>query len=54
MHNNLTNEIEARLPRPVIQLVKAIGITAARCGFNSYLVGGIVRDFLLNREKYLV
>jgi len=49
MHNNLTAEIEARLPGPVIRLVRTVGITAARCGFNSYLVGGIVRDMLLNR-----
>ena len=49
MHNNLTVEIEARLPGPVIQLVRTAGRTAARCGFNSYLVGGIVRDILLNR-----
>ena len=51
MHNNLTAEIEARLPGPVIQLVRTVGITAARCGFNSYLVGGIVRDMLLNRTS---
>jgi tRNA nucleotidyltransferase (CCA-adding enzyme) len=50
MHNNLTAEIEARLPEPVIQLVRTIGRTAARCGFNSYLVGGIVRDILLKRS----
>lgn len=49
MHNNLTAEIEAGLPGPVIRQVRAVGITAARCGFNSYLVGGIVRDLLLNR-----
>jgi tRNA nucleotidyltransferase (CCA-adding enzyme) len=49
MHNNLTVEIEARLPGPVIRLVRTVGRTAARCGFNSYLVGGIVRDILLNR-----
>jgi len=51
MHNNLTAEIEARLPGPVIQLVRTVGRTAARCGFNSYLVGGIVRDILLNRPS---
>ena len=51
MHNNLTAEIEARLPGPVIQLVRTVGIAAARCGFNSYLVGGIVRDMLLNRPS---
>lgn len=49
MHNNLTAEIEARLPGPVTQLVRRAGMTAARCGFNSYLVGGIVRDLLLER-----
>ena len=51
MHNNLTAEIEARLPEPVIRLVKTVGITAARYGFNSYLVGGIVRDILLKRPS---
>ncbi len=51
MHNNLTAEIEARLPGPVTQLVRTVGRTAARHGFNSYLVGGIVRDILLNRPS---
>ena len=49
MHNNLTAEIEAGLPAPVVQLVRTVGLTAARFGFNSYLVGGTVRDILLNR-----
>ena len=51
MHNNLTAEIKARLPGPVIELVKTVGTTATRCGFNSYLVGGIVRDILLKRPS---
>ena len=49
MHNNLTARIEAGLPGPVIQRVREVGAIAARRGFNSYLVGGIVRDLLLNR-----
>jgi tRNA nucleotidyltransferase (CCA-adding enzyme) len=51
MHNNLTAKIEAGLPGPVIQRVRNVGTTAARYGFNSYLVGGIVRDILLNRPS---
>jgi tRNA nucleotidyltransferase (CCA-adding enzyme) len=51
MPDNLTAEIETRLPAPVIQLVRTAGRTAARCGFNSYLVGGIVRDLLLKRPS---
>jgi len=49
MHNNLTAEIEAMLPGLVVELVRTVGLTAARRGFNSYLVGGIVRDILLKR-----
>jgi len=49
MHNNLTAEIKAGLPGPVIHLVRTVGRTAALHGFNSYLVGGIVRDILLKR-----
>ena len=49
MHNNLTAEIEAGLPGPVIRLVRTVGLAASRCGFNSYLVGGMVRDILLHR-----
>jgi len=49
MHNNLTAEIEAGLPGPVIRLVRSVGLAASRYGFNSYLVGGMVRDILLNR-----
>jgi tRNA nucleotidyltransferase (CCA-adding enzyme) len=49
MHNNLTAEIEAGLPGPAIGLVRAVGLAASRHGFNSYLVGGVVRDILLKR-----
>lgn len=51
MLTNLTAEIEARLPGPVIQLVRTVGRTATRLGVNSYLVGGTVRDILLNRPS---
>jgi tRNA nucleotidyltransferase (CCA-adding enzyme) len=51
MLTNLTAEIEARLPGPVIPLVRTVGRTATRFGFNSYLVGGTVRDILLNRPS---
>jgi tRNA nucleotidyltransferase (CCA-adding enzyme) len=49
MHNNLTAEIEANLPGQAVRLVRTVGLAASRCGFNSYLVGGMVRDILLHR-----
>lgn len=51
MHNNLAAEIEARLPVPVTRLIRTVGSTAARRGYNSYLVGGVVRDILLDRPS---
>jgi tRNA nucleotidyltransferase (CCA-adding enzyme) len=48
---NLTAMLKERLPKNVIALMKDLGETADRLGYNAYLVGGIVRDILLKHEN---
>ncbi|MHB8086187.1 MAG: hypothetical protein ACYDHZ_10200, partial [Dehalococcoidia bacterium] len=51
MNKNLADLIPERLPGPVFRLIETAGRTASRSGLDLYLVGGIVRDLLLNRKS---
>jgi tRNA nucleotidyltransferase (CCA-adding enzyme) len=48
---NLASWLRERFPEKVYRTLKAAGETAERMGFNSYLVGGSVRDLLLGQEN---
>jgi len=49
---NLASKIEERLPTELVSLMRAIGVIANHQGQHLYLVGGIVRDLLLERETF--
>ncbi|MCB2188544.1 MAG: CBS domain-containing protein [Deltaproteobacteria bacterium] len=46
-HKNVANLLNERMPRPVLNTLKALGRTADDLGYNLYLVGGSVRDLFL-------
>ncbi len=48
---NIAREIEIRLPRQLLQLVRDAGELAIERGENLYLVGGAVRDMFLGRPN---
>ncbi|MFW6147725.1 MAG: CBS domain-containing protein [Thermodesulfobacteriota bacterium] len=48
---NIGNVLAERLPKEIIRILKELGETADRLGFNAYLVGGLVRDVILKREN---
>jgi len=48
---NMAAVLKERLPRRVIELLKEFGRVADLMGFNTYLVGGLVRDILLKRDN---
>ncbi|MFZ0449213.1 MAG: CBS domain-containing protein [Desulfatiglandaceae bacterium] len=43
--------LKERLPRNIIEILKNIGKVADSLGYNSFLVGGLVRDVLLKRDN---
>ncbi len=49
---NITAEIRKHLPLELIDLVKTAGEIAQEQGQNLYLVGGVVRDILLERDIF--
>ncbi len=49
---NLTDRIEKQLPRELVEFMQAAGLVAASSGINLYLVGGVVRDLLLERSNH--
>ncbi len=49
---NLADKIEERLPAELVRLLEAIGAIAAHQGQHLYLVGGVVRDLLLEQETF--
>ncbi len=49
---NLTSKIEERLPAELVRLIEAIGAIATHQGWSLYLVGGAVRDMLLEQETF--
>jgi tRNA nucleotidyltransferase (CCA-adding enzyme) len=44
---NLSGMLKERLPKKVIRLLKELGDIADALGYGIYLVGGLVRDILL-------
>jgi tRNA nucleotidyltransferase (CCA-adding enzyme) len=40
-----------KLPKPVAEIIRAAGNAATQLGFNSYVVGGFVRDLVLGRRS---
>jgi tRNA nucleotidyltransferase (CCA-adding enzyme) len=49
---NLASKIKERLPAELVRLMTAIGAIAAHQGWNLYLVGGAVRDLLLEHKTF--
>lgn len=49
---NIANLIEAHLPTDMVELLKFTGTLGDKLGVNVYMVGGIVRDILMERENY--
>lgn len=47
----VTRLMQERLPGSVFQLLAELGEIAESLGMRAYLVGGVVRDFLLRREN---
>ncbi|MEE9615340.1 MAG: hypothetical protein V3W31_10400, partial [Thermodesulfobacteriota bacterium] len=47
----LTSLMKERLPGWALEILREIGRTAEGLGFQSYVVGGFVRDLLLKREN---
>lgn len=48
---NISRELHAHLPPGVVELLKDVGVTARAEGSAAYLVGGVVRDLLLERTN---
>ena len=48
---NLSNQIERQLPVELVTFIQRAGKTAASQGQGLYLVGGVVRDLLLERTR---
>jgi tRNA nucleotidyltransferase (CCA-adding enzyme) len=48
----LARQMEAALPRPLLDLLKQAGSTAWEMGYPLYAVGGFVRDLLLGQPTY--
>jgi tRNA nucleotidyltransferase (CCA-adding enzyme) len=49
---NLADRIEKQLPAELVNFMKAAGQFAASQGQNLYLVGGVVRDLLLEKPNF--
>ncbi len=49
---NLASKIKERLPDELVRLMEATGVIAAHQGRQLYLVGGAVRDLLLEQETF--
>ena len=49
--SNLAKRLTGELPDKVARLIKAVGKAAADSEYNSYLVGGFVRDLILQRPS---
>lgn len=47
----ITERIKTLLPKEIQNCLREIGDTADETGFSAYLVGGIVRDLLLNHKN---
>ncbi|MGB2814359.1 MAG: CCA tRNA nucleotidyltransferase [Dehalococcoidales bacterium] len=49
---NLSSEIKKQLPDELVEFLRLAGELAQRRGQKLYLVGGVVRDLLLERENF--
>ncbi len=49
---NLSTQIEKQLPAELVEFMQTAGLVAASQGQNLYLVGGVVRDLLLERPNF--
>lgn len=49
---NISRKLIAQLPQGLVDLLREIGETALTRGENSYLVGGVVRDAILERPNH--
>ena len=50
--NQLTRQLLRRLPPRIVRLLRELGRSADEKGIGLYLVGGVVRDLLLNRRNW--
>jgi len=50
--NNLTSKIKNQLPDELVEFLRLAGELAQKKGQKLYLVGGVVRDLLLERENF--
>lgn len=50
--NQLTRQLLRRLPQRIVRLLRELGRSADEKGIGLYLVGGVVRDLLLNRRNW--
>jgi tRNA nucleotidyltransferase (CCA-adding enzyme) len=50
--SNLHKQLETRLPRPLLTLLQTIEKLADTQGVSAFLVGGFVRDFLMNIPNF--
>jgi len=48
---NIAHKMEKSLPSDIYILLKKIGSLAQQLSFNAYIVGGFVRDLIMNREN---
>jgi len=51
-HRSVRALMRERLPGPIVDLLRALGETAAEAGVRAYAVGGFARDLLLGQEDY--
>ncbi len=49
---NIAELIESRLPEDMVELLKFTGALGDKLGVSVYMVGGIVRDILMERENF--
>ncbi|MDP8255943.1 MAG: CBS domain-containing protein [Candidatus Alcyoniella australis] len=50
-HRSLRNQMEQRLPRKAMAVLRKIGRVAHAAGYESYAVGGFVRDLIIGRSN---
>jgi tRNA nucleotidyltransferase (CCA-adding enzyme) len=50
--DNLKHLMEEKIPYGILNLLKKIGEVSSSMNYNSYIVGGFVRDLLLGVENY--
>jgi tRNA nucleotidyltransferase (CCA-adding enzyme) len=48
---NITSLMRERLPKDILGILQQVGQVAAELNFSAYVVGGFVRDLLLNHEN---